>query len=134
MQPNQTKTTNSRMEEDGSASPKSLLLRGPTAGICEGDGSSPRLHRALAAAAAGGYHDNYMMRMVQAGVVEPRCRWPPGIKQQRRPRHEEAEDAGELAALPPSSGKLLKFLGFVVAPGPAASCCRDHPFEVRTYT
>nr|CAB3502135.1 unnamed protein product [Digitaria exilis] len=130
-------------EEDGSASPKSLLLRGPAAGICEGDGSSPRLR--LAAAAAGGcYYDNYMlMRMVQAeaGVVEPR--WlPTGIKQRRRPRH-EADDAGVFAARAPpsssssSSDELFTFLGFVVAPGPAA-CCRGssshdhhhHPFEI----
>ncbi|KAJ1298960.1 hypothetical protein BS78_01G494400 [Paspalum vaginatum] len=134
-------------EEDGSASPKSLL-RGPAvgaaAGICEGDGSSG-LCRALAAA-AGGY--NYMRTMMQqaamgvaaAGapppaprraaddvvVVEPRGA---GIKQQQQ----QSADDGEHTAPPSNKHELFTFLGFVVAPGPPPpACCRsrDHPFEM----
>ena len=144
---NRTETRREREEEEedygGSASPKSLLLRGPGPGICEGDGSSPpRLYRALAAA-AGGY--NYMRIMqaamgggvaaaapphAEAGVVVEPLQGA-GIKRQRHEaRPLAAADGGHGASAPPPpspcSSKLFTFLGFVVAPGP----CRDHPFEV----
>ena len=146
VQPNSNRTeTRREREEDygGSASPKSLLLRGPGPGICEGDGSSPpRLYRALAAA-AGGY--NYMRIMqaamgggvaaaapphAEAGVVVEPLQGA-GIKRQRHEaRPLAAADGGHGASAPPPpspcSSKLYTFLGFVVAPGP----CRDHPFEV----
>ncbi|KAG2555047.1 hypothetical protein PVAP13_9KG551400 [Panicum virgatum] len=141
-----TETRREREEEDygGSASPKSLLLRGPGPGICEGDGSSPpRLYRALAAAAAGGY--NYMRIMqaamgggvaaaapphAEAGVVVEPLQGA-GIKRQRHEaRPLAAADGGHGASAPPPpspcSSKLFTFLGFVVAPGP----CRDHPSEI----
>ncbi|RLN19892.1 uncharacterized protein C2845_PM02G38710 [Panicum miliaceum] len=140
-----TETRREREEEEDygrSASPKSLL-RGPGPGICEGDGSSPpRLYCALAAAAAaGGY--NYM-RIMQAamGGMAAAPGAPPhaepeveplqgaGIKRQRHEARPAAASGGH-AAPPPN--KLFTFLGFVVAPGPAA-CRRDHPFEIASRT
>ncbi|CAD6209381.1 unnamed protein product [Miscanthus lutarioriparius] len=133
-------------EIDGSASPKSLLLRGgPGPGICESDGS-PSGGLCCALAAAGGY-DNYM-RMMQAamGVAAAAGAPPPPTPP---PRHAEmvepgrgpgikqhlvlpGADGGEHAP-PPSSKQRFTFLGFVVAPGPPPpppSCGRDHPFEM----
>jgi len=62
----------------------------------------------------------------EAGVVVEPLQGA-GIKRQRH----EARPAAAAGPPPCSRSKLFTFLGFVVAPGPAAAC-RDHPFEVST--
>ena len=144
---NRTETRRSREEEKadygGSASPKSLL-RGPGPGICEGDGSSPPPRLYCALAAAGGYNYMRIMQAAMGGMAAAAAPPPPphaepevvveqplqqgaGIKRQRH----EARPAAAAGPPPCSRSKLFTFLGFVVAPGPAAAC-RDHPFEVST--
>ncbi|PUZ43021.1 hypothetical protein GQ55_9G628700 [Panicum hallii var. hallii] len=142
-----TETRREREEEEdygGNASPKSLL-RGPGPGICEDDGSSPpRLYCALAAAAAGGYNYMRIMQAAMGGMAAAPGAPPPhaepeveplqgaGIKRQRHEARPAAACGGHAAPAPPPN-KLFTFLGFVVAPGPAA-CRRDHPFEIASRT